>query len=140
MPAKWWVLTLGFAWLLNSPADGAEPIAATPVGLHRIDVLCGPACSSPPGYAMPPHSCEVRHSCCENAWAGYCEEVARHNAWWTHFGTGHKCHQACSQCAEGVVEVKRTASPTVQPAPVIPEAPVPQPVAPIPPPPTLPAN
>ena len=134
MRIQWWVLVLGFAGLCVGPVQAAELI-----GPRRIDALCGPPCSSPPGYAVPP-CCHDTHPCCQNAWAGYCEEVAPFRAWWARIGAPkeHAC-KTCSQCAGGAVEATAVATPARAPVSTMPTTPSPS-ATPIPPPPTVPAN
>lgn len=46
----------------------------------------GPACSSPPGYALAPGCCTCQPSACDNAWDGYCEEKAKWQAYFREVG------------------------------------------------------
>jgi hypothetical protein len=39
-------------------------------------------------YGMVPGCCRYPPSACDNAWAGYCEEKARRQAFWYQLGTG----------------------------------------------------
>ncbi|MBN2579757.1 MAG: hypothetical protein JXB10_12275 [Pirellulales bacterium] len=48
---------------------------------------CGPACYGPPGFCLVPGCCECPPTACDNAWAGYCQEKARWQAFWTRVGT-----------------------------------------------------
>jgi hypothetical protein len=44
------------------------------------------ACASPPGYAMTPGCGEMHRPCCDNAWAGYCDQRAKMEVFWSSVG------------------------------------------------------
>lgn len=46
--------------------------------------LCAPACAAP-AYGTERGCCESTPSCCDDAWAGYCQERARRLAFWDRF-------------------------------------------------------
>jgi hypothetical protein len=98
-------------------------------------------CCGPIGYCLGPGCCEYRRHCCDNAWAGYCEEKARSEAFWANFCNpcGGSCRRSCRQAPMAVYDsacptstVAPQPTPAVQPAPAVPAhppAPTPTPPA-----------
>ena len=97
-----WVFVLVASGSLASPAaeSGSNYHGATPCTpcvqyegqMYRYGA---PACCVSAGLNLQGGCCECQPNCCSNAWAGYCQEKARWQAFWTRFGTGqHTCHEA----------------------------------------------
>ena len=137
VPMRWmpWIAALGATWILASPVTAIEPFAAGPAGPsghHRIASLCGPPCSTTPGFhPFFPSCCEDTSPCCDNAWEGYCEEKARCRAHWYRAGPRASCRDgaACVPCS-----VPEGEPSGIRPVPIAPREPVPPalPVAPLP--------
>jgi hypothetical protein len=102
--------------------------------------LSGPPCSAPNGYTLAPGCCFEYRPCCDNAWAGYCEQHAKMQAFWAGVGTprpwtplfapnppkavrcGRPCVQPCSQpapapAAAAPVQPKAESHPIPAPTP-----------------------
>jgi hypothetical protein len=62
---------------------------------HSYYNYSGPACFGPPGYCLAPGCCECAPCACDNAWAGYCEQKARWQAFWTGVGMPHPPRHGC---------------------------------------------
>jgi hypothetical protein len=77
----------------GQPMPGCRPPAA---------MMCGPAYSSPPGYAWVWGCCEHTPSCADHIWDGYCAEKARKYARWNRYHGGAAAGEipaACPACA-----------------------------------------
>jgi hypothetical protein len=82
----------------------ASPVTAANYGRNttggcasceRTSGYAAPACAGPIGYSLTPGCCECPPSACDNAWAGYCQEKARWQAFWSRVGTPRpKCGTA----------------------------------------------
>ncbi len=70
--------------LASSTASEAGTIC-TDCGLFRGH--CQSACAGP-FFGTVPGCCQCQPHCCDNAWAGYCQEKARRQAFWHRVGTG----------------------------------------------------
>jgi hypothetical protein len=82
--AVWLTLTMLFVVVWVGAALGADSYCASCNGASKAAMMQAygaPACCAP-GYGMlVPGCCDCPPSCCDDAWAGYCEEKARVRAW-----------------------------------------------------------
>jgi hypothetical protein len=103
--AAWMVVWSGI-WLAAGRLAAAEPSGPLPGCRPPAAMLCGPACSSPPGYTWVWGCCERTPSCADHAWDGYCAEKARRYARWhrcgTYAGAEPTTSSACPACAGGL--------------------------------------
>lgn len=128
-----------------SPAAGLEPGSGVSTGCNGCGInKAGGACA---GGGWSPGCCVCQPSCCDNAWAGYCQQKARWQAFWARVGTPRPPHCASRVCPPGAVMANCGEPIVVKRLPTVPEgsgdpsvAPVPTPAepdgsAPSPPPP-----
>ena len=76
MRLTFWTLALVTIWSLNAVALGAELTPDNSANLTAYSAFGGyaaPACAAP-GYDLVPGCCEFSPSCCDDVWAGYCQE------------------------------------------------------------------
>ena len=106
--------------VLTSPAFGANYNRNGSGGCASCERSSGygaPACAGPAGYNLAPGCCECPPSACDNAWAGYCQEKARWQAFWARVGTPRpKCGTAVSYTS-GPTPAGVTRLPPVGPQP-----------------------
>ncbi len=79
-----WAFVLMAAALLVSPAVAFEPSCERGMpcaGCEQYPLYSAPACAVP-YFALVPGCCEFPPSCCESAWAGYCQQKARCRGFW----------------------------------------------------------
>ena len=85
---QWSSIFLALA-VLTSTAFAANYNRSNSGGCASCEPRSGyaaPACAGPIGYDLAPGCCECPPSACDNAWAGYCQEKARWQAFWTRVG------------------------------------------------------
>ncbi|MBN1393998.1 MAG: hypothetical protein JW959_03120 [Pirellulales bacterium] len=77
------------------------------------------ACCSPPGYCMTPGCCELYRPCCDNAWAGYCENKAKVQAFWAKVGEPRppRCRWLFYRCAPWLTPCCDDPMPKAEPDP-----------------------
>jgi len=131
-----WGTALLSVFVIALPATAAGPGCACSQGgkTGSCQGLSAPACAAP-CYSMSPGCCRSAPSCCDNAWDGYCQEVARWRALWGRIGTGAAIGYGQDvympyptvEATEQLVPVPEPATPA---QPVIP--PVPDPLPPDP--------
>ncbi len=89
-----WILAglsvCGLIWVAGSgPCWGRQP---TPPGEVSYEAYGALPCGAP-SYGFVPGCCEFPRSCCDNVWAGYCQE--RHRCWafprQRHWRRGPRC-------------------------------------------------
>ena len=73
--------------VLSSSAFGANHTRGGCASCERSSGHGAPACAGPIGYNLKPGCCECPPTACDNAWAGYCQEKARWQAFWARVGT-----------------------------------------------------
>ena len=82
-----WASALLSVYALACPAAGFEPGCGAGCGtVHRA---YGAGACAAPAYGWEQGCCEHPPSCCDNAWAGYCEEKARWEAYWRQVCSRH---------------------------------------------------
>ena len=117
-----WAVALSAICGLASEAVGFETTWNT--GMMSSGGAYGHAyCASPCAsslYGTVPGCCDYPPSCCDNAWAGYCEEKARCHAFWHRVGaylSGCGRNRGCYDCVPSSTTCCET---EVQSAPVSP--------------------
>jgi hypothetical protein len=133
-----WVFALLAVSALVTPAVGLEENHGA-AGLSGGCASCGAsgaaAYAAPGGFGLVPGCCACQPSCCDNAWAGYCLQKARWQAFWARVGIPRpgcrwvSCCEAvigCAECDHG------SSSPAPQPLPTTPKEPAGAPLQPTP--------
>ncbi|HYW79693.1 MAG TPA: hypothetical protein VE890_08960 [Thermoguttaceae bacterium] len=92
----WTTLILSAVGLVR-PAVGFELGCnhAGTCGVGQWNAYCAPPCAAP-AYGAEQGCCEDSPSCCDDAWAGYCQEKARHQAFWDNFFSDKSCGRQCA--------------------------------------------
>jgi hypothetical protein len=119
------VLSMGLLFIPAAIYAGCPCGEVSPQSFYSYS---GPACFSPPGYCLAPGCCECPPCACDNAWAGYCEQKARWQAFWTQVGMPHPPRHGYG-CGTVMPAGCNNAAPDSAPAS---QNPSPQPVAPAP--------
>jgi hypothetical protein len=104
--------------VLTSSAFGANySRSGSCASCERSSGYGASACAGPAGYNLAPGCCECPPSACDNAWAGYCQEKARWQAFWTRVGTPKaKCGTAVCY-SDGPTPTSVTRSSPIGPQP-----------------------
>ena len=138
-----WVPALLSVYALASPAAGFAP------GCGGVHPAYGAGACAAPDYGWTQGCDEHPPSCCDNAWAGYCQEKARWEAHWRQAFSGH----ATASYARPVTVIYRQSTPRTYvetpqgqesiapgvPRPAQPAAPTVAPTVPAPPQPGVPS-
>jgi len=102
MRSVYWVpAVLMMGSLTSSAAEFGPGCAACAKSSHRglYAAYAAPACAAT-AYGMVPGCCEFSPSCCDDAWAGYCQERGHRRS-----AARPRCHHrpvpACPSCGRG---------------------------------------
>jgi len=103
VPMRWtcWVFALLAVPGLMTPAVGFDAYHGTAGlsgGRGSCEACSRPMCANPGGFAFVPGCCECQPSCCDNAWAGYCQQKARWQAFWARVGMPRPSHWHAVSC------------------------------------------
>ena len=73
--------------LLCAAAAANADCGCSGMSNRSYNSLSGPPCFSPPGCCLAPGCCDCPPTACDNAWAGYCQQKAKWQAFFTKVGT-----------------------------------------------------
>jgi len=105
------VLVISGAVLVNTPAFGAQTGGAWSGGWAAFGA---PACGAPGYGTMAPGCCELRPTCCDHVWDGYCQNKGCHKR---HCVSPAACSvPACAGCQSGMMSSSMPAVPASIPA------------------------
>ncbi len=127
------VLLVVFVVALPDAAMGAGCACNQGATWGSYQGLSAPVCAAS-CYSMSPGCCESAPHCCDNAWDGYCQEVARWRDLWRRVGTGARFGCGYGQVADVPCQTAEDLQPVVSPDSGVPEPakPIQTPLPPVP--------
>jgi len=109
-------------------------------GSGQWSAYCAPACAAP-AYGTEQGCCETTPSCCDDAWAGYCQERAQRQEFWDRVFSEKSHSRRCTtvvQCEPVIYAPTRSVAVPVEAArsipsvePIIPSEPQPPATVPV---------